>query len=177
VGMGYKTRSKDLDIMDSDTPSPLTLIKGTVFTGTATQHGTIKDGQLHFEARQRCAIWFTAVKDECVECVVGRTEDFKSIDGISDPGDRRLPSPYVRYLTEKGSSAEDAFGTYNPFTRVLLLKGSTPTVIKQSDVHWNTHFYSLVLSGDGKQITGTAFCTDNMDDRENGVGSLVVKKE
>ena len=156
---------------------PLALAPGATLTGTVTQVGTIQNRgkEICFEARQNCALWFKAVNDERVECVIVRNELYKSINGITDPRDTQLDPFYADYLKERGSSSEDAFGTYNPFTRVLLLRGSTPKVLRLSDVHWNTHFYSLVVGDDGAQITGTAFCTDGMEDRENGVGSLAVR--
>lgn len=156
--------------MDSSAPSPLSM--GARYAGAVTQSGTILDGGLHFEALQACEIVFLKVDHHHCTCRIYRQETHKFINGIEDPNDPSLSQPVSEYLRLKGASFEMATGTYDPFNRVLLLRGSTPSVIRYSNVVWNQHFYSLVVGED--RIVGTVFCIDEMDDRENGVGSLEV---
>ena len=148
------------------------------FCGSVTQSGTILQNGHRFDALQSCKIRLTSVSASRVECEVHRTEMLKFVDDIENPCDPRaataLPPYLISYLRDKGSCVERAVGTYDPFTRVLLLKGVEVTVSEPSDVLWSPHFYSLVVESD--RVVGTAFCMDGLQDRENEVGSVELRR-
>ena len=145
---------------------------GTVFKGTVTQTGAVTDGGYCYEALQTCTLTVVSVRGEAVVCDVGRVESEKFIDGES--GWRlSLPDYLNSYLTTWGSCVERAIGTYDPFTGFLLLKGQRLKVVRESEVQWSHHYYALVV--DGSRVTGPVFCLEKMEDRDSGVGALVVE--
>jgi hypothetical protein len=156
--------------------TPLSLAKGNVCRGVVAQTGTLKDGDFRYEALQRCEIRFTEVDGTRVACEIHRKEMFKLVNGHSlDDREavRALPDFLQRYLHSQGSCVEQAEGTFDPFTCILTMKSQWPQPDHLSeDVVWSPHLYTLMAND--KCISGAVFCLDRMDDRESGVGSLLV---
>jgi hypothetical protein len=155
---------------------PPSLSPGSVLEGTVTQIGTLKEGNYQYEALQRCKIRINEVDGSRVMCEIHRKEMFKQVNGHSledHDAVRALPSNLQRYLQSKGSCVEHAQGVFDPFTRILTLKGQWPQADRLSgDVVWSPHLYTLMAMD--KSISGAVFCLDRMPDRESGLGSLLV---
>lgn len=156
---------------------PPSLALGNVLIGCVTQTGTLLEGGYRYEARQHCEVRITWVEGSKVACEIHRSERFKWVDGLSldeNPDKVKALPPFLqRYLRSKGSCIENAQGVFDPFTRILTLKGQWPQADHLSeDVVWSPHLYTLIAM-DG-YISGAVFCLDKMDDRESGIGSLLV---
>ena len=157
---------------------PACLATGVKFKGAVTQTGVLLDGGYRYESLQVCCIRVLQVDGCSIVCDVHRTEEKQWVNGLSacDGQAQALPDFLRKYLqSNNGWCVERAAGSYDPFTRVLLLRGSWPH--KQGDsehVLWIPHFYTLLVSQQG--MSGTVFCMDGMDDRESGVGSLWAER-
>lgn len=154
------------------TALPACLATGAVFRGMVTHTGVLLDGGYRYEALQDCCIRVLQVDGYSVVCEVHRTEKQKWVNGLSARDSQGLPDFLQKYLQSgKGWCVERAAGTFDPFTKVLLLRGAWPQVGGDSaHVVWSPHFYTLLVSEQG--MSGTVFCMDGMEDRESGVGSL-----
>jgi hypothetical protein len=150
---------------------------GARLTGAVTQTGVLLDGGYRYEVLQDCSIRVAEVNGLSVVCEVDRTENRKWVNGLSedDEGAKALPPPLRAYLqtSRRSGCSERATGVYDPFTRVLRLRGEWPSSSHAGGgdtVLWSPHIYTLLVSQQG--LAGTVFCNDGMADRQSGVGSL-----
>jgi hypothetical protein len=145
---------------------------GTAFTGTVTQSGVMVDGDFRYDALQTCTLTVTETENNNVSCDIQRKELKKFVNG-SQECNPSYPEYLRNYLTSHGSCIEHATGVYNPFTRMLTIRGEWPKTLSPSAVVWSPHLYMLVISD--HQMMGPVFCIDGMEDHKSETGAMNLK--
>lgn len=151
-----------------------------MFKGTAIISGSVlissTGSKALYDAVHECTLLVTRHDrpSGSVACSIIRQERCKTIDGqerLSDT-ETSYPDNIHRYLEKLGACIEEATGTYDAFTRVLVIRSASPRMIRPSSVVWDPHLYALVVTKDGRGLAGPAFSLDSPDGRACEVGSV-----
>ena len=148
-----------------------------IYSGTATQSGTMKDGH-RYCAVQRIRMEICAADEGGeVHCTITRTEAQKGVDGHCRPSSA-LPAYLNAYLSSYGACSERARGVWRGDLLCLRTEG-LPVATRRSAVQWSAHSYFLVAGDDGR-ADGVAInrlmASWQLADRVDDVGRVRMRR-